>query len=413
MSRETPLRVLAVEPESQPGGMWHYACSLAKALQSAGAEVALATILPFEPLEDGLDLPVWPLGARAPHARPAAPSLVLRGASHICKVGRLCALTRRFRPDVVHVLNPIGKLDGAYFWAIKAPGARVVYTAHEPRADTGDGWPESLRYTAADAILVHSSNGVKDLTTRGIPESKIVQIHHGNYLHFCRRVELSPEAAKRSLGLQPADRVVLFFGTIAPYKGLDALIDALGALRDAGLLPYLVVAGEPLEDVGAYRRRVHALGLTERVVFDLRYIPFAELPKYFLSADVVVFPYRRIYQSGVLQLAYGYGRPVVATAVGGVGEAVAEDGTGVVVPPGDPPALAAALRAVLSNPGMAEEMGRRAYRAAEDKYSWRAIAQTIEGVYRRVCRHSSRDETGLPRHAPEDRHPRAAGSARR
>lgn len=402
---QRPLRVLTVEPESQPGGMWHYACSLAKALESAGVQVALATVFPFEPVEGCSDLSLWSLGTRAPRTRSAALSVVLRWASHIRKVRQLCAVTQRFQPDVVHVLNPIGKLDFAYFWAVKALGAPVVYTAHEPRADTGGGWFESSRYLAADAILVHSSNGVKDLTARGIPESRIVQIHHGNYLHFCGRAELPPETAKQMIGLRPADRVVLFFGTIAPYKGLDVLLDAFGELRSSGPLPYLVVAGEPLEDFSAYRRRAQALGLADRVVFDLRYIPFTDLPKYFLSADVVAFPYRQIYQSGVLQLAYAYGRPVVAAAVGGVGEAVAEDGTGLVVPPGDAAALAAALRAVLSNTGMAEEMGRRAYRVAEEKYSWRAIARTVEGVYRSVCHRRRPREWGrLSQHAADDRH---------
>jgi glycosyltransferase involved in cell wall biosynthesis len=146
-----------------------------------------------------------------------------------------------------------------------------------------------------------------------------------------------------------------------------------------------VIAGDPREDFSPYRTQIERLGITKNVILDLRHIPFSELSKYFAACDVVALPYRRIYQSGVLQLAYGFGRPVVVTDVGGLGDVVRSDRTGVIAPTPDAPGVASAIRQLLADPAGAAEMGTRARHHAETTYSWATIARSIGDVYRSVA----------------------------
>src|SRR5262249_17499427 len=152
-------------------------------------------------------------------------------------------------------------------------------------------------YRCADAIIVHSLNGFEDLVAGGIRAERITRVHHGNYIHLCRDPDLSSSEARRQIGLRATDRVILFFGTILPYKGLDILINAFAELAAREPNARLVIAGEPLEAFTPYHSQITRLGLADRVVCDLRYIPFDQLPNYFLASDVVAFPYRHVYQS--------------------------------------------------------------------------------------------------------------------
>jgi len=208
---------------------------------------------------------------------------------------------------------------------------------------------------------------------------------HGNYLRFCNGSESSRDRARQVLGLPEAARAILFFGQIAPYKGLDLLIEAFAKVRRQDPTVYLIIAGSLAESFDPYRQLIDRFGLGDAVILELRYIPLAELPNYFLAADLLVFPYRQAYQSGVLQLAYGFARPVVVTDAGDLGETVAEDGTGIITGP-NAEDLAAAIQKLLSERATAASMGQRGRQAAETKYSWPAIAARTAEIYQIVCR---------------------------
>lgn len=373
-------RILVLEPQSQ-GGLWHYACALSRALTENGLEVILGTIAPVEPLEDSESIRLFHIDTRASGTLGAPAFLYQRIIRQWNRVRGLRQIMREFRPDIVHLHSPLGGLDFLYFNYVRSLGARVVYTAHDSTPlDRQPGWIDWARYREADAILVHTSSGVKELIARGIDGSKIAKIPLGNYLQFCKAANMSKAQAKPLLGLPADSRVVLFFGGIAPYKGLDNLIDAFAKLSIANPPTYLVIAGRTT-DFAPYQRQIERLDLTERVILDLKYVPFSDFPKFFVSADLVALPYRRISQSGVLQLAYGFGRPVVVTNVGGLGEAVAEDGTGAVAEASDSETLASAMQRLLSDPVGAAVMGQRGRHLAETKYSWDSIAQRVAQVY--------------------------------
>lgn len=157
---------------------------------------------------------------------------------------------------------------------------------------------------------------------------------HPVYDHFGEAVQQA--AARRALAWPPEGALgLLFFGLVRPYKGLDLLIRALGALRHrrADLPVYLMVAGEFYESEAAYRDLIAEHGLTDRVQVRAHYIPDADVPVLFSAADLVVQPYRHATQSGVVQTAFQFGRPVVVTDVGGLGDMVRGGVDGVVVRP--------------------------------------------------------------------------------
>ena len=379
MSRR--VRVLIIEGQNN-GGMWHYAFSLSKALAQADFQVALATVFPCEDLGDRGDVHLCAISTDAPPSAWQPARLARRVAGHLVKLNNLHRIMADFRPDVVHIHSPLGKLDFFYFKLLKAYTVRVIYTAHDatPLDRSGD-WFDWARYRAADAILVHSRRDMTALVSNGIDKSKITVIPHGNYLHFCQELDLSQDRAKYLLGLSPKAQAVLFFGTISPYKGLDLLIEAFARLCEDDSNPYLIIAGPPTEDFAPYRRLIRQLNLSDRVITDLRYIPFAEFPRYFSACDLVAFPYRRISQSGVLQLAYAYAKPVVVTNVGGLAEAVAEDRTGLIATTPDPEGFSNAIHAGLADPEEAIRMGERGRLLTATKYSWSAIVKEIAQVY--------------------------------
>lgn len=374
-------RVLMVQPTGL-SGVWHYTNALAGGLADAGFEVALATLLPFEDLGWHRAVRVWPIGKRRVYAAGSTVDRLRRPLDHADKMWRLRHIMRLYHPRIVHIHAPLGKLDFLYFRYLKSFGARVIYTAHDARHLVGEaGWFDWARYQAADGILVHSRRCREYLVEGGIDATKITPIAHGNYLSMCRDGGLSPRDARSLLGLPLDSRIILFFGAIAPYKGLDVLLEAFATLCRTDPNVRLVIAGEPLEDFGPYRRQIEVLGLADRILQDLRYLAFDEFARYFLAADLVALPYRRISQSGILQLAYGFGRPVVVSDVGGMGEAVFEDGTGIVLPKLGAQALATAIQRLLDDPEQARAIGARGRALAESKYSWRAVAREVAQVY--------------------------------
>lgn len=378
-------RVLTVVNQSA-GGIWHYACALSKALAATGLHVAMAAPFPIEPIEDADGLPVWPLGTLSGSGPLLLGGRLRRAVSHAAKVARLRRMIVSFRPDVVHLHDRFGQFDFLYWRFLKRRGVRIVYTAHDVKSLFDKStWLDRARHREADAILVHSSNSVTDLLMDGVEKSRIVRVPHPNYLHFSSAPRMSPAEAKHALGIPPNGRAILFFGAIAPYKGLSVLIDAFAQLLRENQDLYLVIAGRPTEDFGPYARQIANLKLEQRVIPDLRYIPFEEFGKFFSAAHVVALPYQRIYQSGVLQLAYAFDRPVAVANVGGLGETVAEDCTGLVAATSDARGVAFAIRELLSDPVRAEEMGKRGGRLAATKYSWDAVADKVVRVYGSIC----------------------------
>ena len=174
--------------------------------------------------------------------------------------------------------------------------------------------------------------------------------------------------------------MLLFFGFVREYKGLMYLIEALPAIRKRLPDAKLLVVGDFFDDKQKYLRRIEELGVASMVVIYDGYIPDREVGTYFSAADLVVLPYESATQSGIVQIAYAFGKPVVVTSVGGLPEVVEDGRTGFVVPPKNAGALAEAVVRYF------EQDKEREFSAAikkeQDRFSWKRMVDAIEDLMR-------------------------------
>ncbi len=271
--------------------------------------------------------------------------------------------------DVVHFQwLTVQHLDGL----LLPRGRPLVLTAHdvlprEPRP--GQLTAQQRLYERFDAVVVHSEHGRRRLTRElGIDPARVHTIPHGAFAHLAEGPVLpAPHATDAP--------VVLCFGLMRPYKGLDVLIEAWQGIGTAAAPAELWIAGMPRMDISALQAAA-----PPGVRFVPRFIGDDELPSYFRRADLVVLPYREIDQSGVLFTALAFGKPLLLTDVGGFPE-IAATGAARTVPAGDPAALHEALGELLTEPGALAEMADCARAAAAGRYSWEQIARAHMRVY--------------------------------
>jgi D-inositol-3-phosphate glycosyltransferase len=224
---------------------------------------------------------------------------------------------------------------------------------------------------SVDSLVVLSETVERELNAFQ-PGTRYRNVPHPVYSLFGETMDR--RAAREQLGIT-MDRVLLFFGYIRKYKGLRTLLEAMALLPEP-LGIQLLVVGEFYEDAGPYRELIASRSLESRVRLVPEYVPNERVSAYFSAADAVVLPYLAGTQSGIAQIAFNFDRPVIATNVGGLGEVVKPGETGLVVPPGDAAALAAAIRQFYErNLGEALTTG---VRTAKQAYGWKRITETIE-----------------------------------
>jgi glycosyltransferase involved in cell wall biosynthesis len=243
-------------------------------------------------------------------------------------------------------------------------------------------------FAAFDRLIVHTAAGKARLTALGIPPQRVAVIPHG-LLPLPRSVRSAPA--------KTGAPTILLFGKIKPYKGLDLLVEAFGrlpaALRQRARLR---IVGEPQVAVAPVEARAAALGIADRIDWDLRYVADAEIAGIIEAADILAFPYRDIEASGVLMAALAHGKPIVASALGAFAELLRDGEHGRLVPPGDADALAAALGDLLGNPGRAARMGERVAALAAEVPDWRRIAGTTIALYEELLRERRTRPIGAP-----------------
>jgi glycosyltransferase involved in cell wall biosynthesis len=217
-----------------------------------------------------------------------------------------------------------------------------------------------------DAVIVHTRQGAELLG--GGPRVHVIP--HGAFDHLTRQPDERPLPPELAAVEGP---VVLCFGVVRPYKGVEALVEAFRSVEDAELW----VVGRPL---GV---SLESLDPSPSVRFVPRYVSDAELPAYFRRADLLVLPHREVDVSGVLFAGLAFGKPMVLSDVGGFREVVEEHGAGRLVAP-EPATLAAAIGELLADPAERERLAERARAAAAGPFSWDSIAERTIAVYEEV-----------------------------
>ena len=364
------MRVHLVDPAAYTPPYDH---ALAGALAAAGADVTLVT----GSFAHGAAprLPGYAVDERFYRWSPARGRRAARLAQHVPDMLRYRAALRRRPPDVVHFQwLPVQPVDARLLPAVHPR----VLTAHdvlprEPRP--GQRRAQARLYERMDGVVVHSEHGRARLVdTLGIDPSRVEVIPHGAFTHLTSLPDEQPLPPDLAAVDVP---VVLLFGLVRPYKGLDVLLEAWRGVTGAELW----VVGRPL---GVDLPATPPPG----VRFVPRFVADAEIPALFRRADVVVLPYREIDQSGVLFTALAFGRPLVLSDVGGFPE-VAAHGAAEIVPAGDPAALRETVSTLLADAPRRDALAAAATRAAAEHYVWDRIAERHLAFYARL-RHGVR-----------------------
>jgi glycosyltransferase involved in cell wall biosynthesis len=351
-----------------PGGMLHYASQLANSL-AASLQVAFFTPWQAELpgyLDQGVRLePIMALNRSSDRkgllARQASPAIHLATARRI----------RLYRPDVVHFVTD-HPANGLVIQALRLFGqAGVVFTHHDPVRHPGEtsrvkDLLTGLCVANADRVIVHGDSLQADLVRQGVPLGKVASIPHGDYGFLRRHARNVPE-----------EPLILCFGRLLPYKGLDVLCRAERLLGDR-LGEYTVcIAGSG--DPACFAQEI---GPSGRVAVRQGFLPDEEVADLFERARLVVLPYTQATQSGVLAVAFAFGKAAIVTDVGGLPEAVGHGQAGRIVAAGDAAALAGAIADLWHDAGARQALGRAALARVSHEIGWPLVAERHLELYR-------------------------------
>jgi len=282
----------------------------------------------------------------------------------------------------------------------KIMGKKLIFTAHNINSEERDGNDTffnrltlKFMYNLVDHIFVHTKimkkQLIEDYNVRG---NKITIIPFG-INKFIPKSELSCIQAKRKLNLRNNEKIFLFFGRIAAYKGLEYIVQALANLKEKHHDLRLIIAGKIQRNCEAYFANIERIikehNLEKYIIRKTEFIPDEDIELYFKAADVLILPYKHIFQSGPLFMSYNFGLPVIASNVGSFKEDVIEGETGFICRPEDPEDLAEKIDLYFnSNLYKNLETNRnKIMEYANEKYSWEKIGETTYSVYKSLLNH--------------------------
>ncbi len=406
---DNKIHLVLVEPNGS-GGLIHYTYQLCTALAAGGIDVTLITGKNYEladfphnfHVNNMLDL--WTLFEAHPskselnsfwkHQWQKVRWTLRRGVRALRLIRAWVQLTRHLtdlKPDLIQFSKINFPFEAFFLAQLQRRGLILTQVCHEfeLRENTGLFSDIILRtysniYTHFSAIFFHAQENRNRFLTLfpSIPEEFTHVIAHGN-ASWLKKIESdSMDVLRTQYDLHADERVVLFFGLLSPSKGLDDLIDAF-ALARSTCNAKLVIAGYPTKHINMteLRARISELGIEDDVIIDARYIPLEQVRPLMELATIVVYPYISSTQSGALQVAYTFGKPIIATNVGGLPEAIDDSKSGFLVPVHSPTELADKIVTMINDPDLVEQMGAYARHLSETRYGWATVAQKIKGIY--------------------------------
>jgi glycosyltransferase involved in cell wall biosynthesis len=368
-----------------------YDRALAAALARAGAEVELVTtkfLYGEVPAAEGFTVDERFYRRTAARGLSSSARLPFKGAEHLRDM-----LAFRRAPtdaDVVHYQwLTLPTLD-RYLLPPTRPRVMTAHYILPPDASARAARSARRVFGAMDAVVAHSEHGAARLRDEvGLPGGRVRVIPHGAFDYLTRLPEEKPLPEELRGAEGP---VVLSFGLLRPYKGLENLLEAFAEVGEAELW----IVGNPRMSVEPLHEMAALTGA--KVRFVTRFVEDAEIPAIFRRADVVALPYLDAEHSGVLYTGLAFGKPLVVSAVGGFPE-VAETGAARLVPPGDTGALARELRELIDSPAARAELAEAARAAAAGPYSWDEAARLTLALYEELLAASP---SAAPRRAGTD-----------
>ena len=311
--------------------------------------------------------------------------------------GRLLRYAAATRVPVLHILwnNRFELIDRTLLMLYyRFLGKKIVFTAHNVNSAKRDGRDSlanrlSLRfqYQLSDHIFVHTEAMKRELVSQfRVTPAKVSVIPFGINNVFPRS-QISSEEAKKRFGVDADEKTMLFFGRIAPYKGLEYLVGAVAEIAGRVGNLRLIIAGSIERGDPSYwelvQREIARTGIRGRLIEKIEFIPDDQVELYLKAADVLVLPYADIFQSGLPFLAYSFGLPIIATDVGSMREVIIEGKTGFVCKAKDPNDLARHIEMYFAS-DLYENLAARRQEIqnfANENFSWAKVADTTRRVY--------------------------------
>jgi D-inositol-3-phosphate glycosyltransferase len=325
------------------------------------------------------------------------------GASFLRKMSRVCAYYLKLihyaataKPRIFHILwnNKFETLDRTLLMLYyRVLGKRIVLTAHNVNAGKRDAKDTLLnrltlriQYRLADHIFVHTEEMKRELVQEfGVQLVRVTVIPFG-INNAVPNTLLTPSEAKQRLDIRDGEKAILFFGRITPYKGLEFLIAAFRQIQARCDGYRLIVAGRPdrCENYwNTMRESIREDVQKGHILLRSEFIPDEQTEVYFKAADVLVLPYKQIYQSGVLFLGHSFGLPVLAADVGSLKDEIIEGKTGFMFRSVDPVDLARTIERYFSSDLFADLSSRREgiKDFATAHHSWDLVGKMTMNVY--------------------------------
>jgi len=367
------MKVQLVDPSAFTPPYDH---ALAAALARAGVEVELLTtrfLYGEVPPPEGYRVQERFYRRSAQRGLDAPARLPFKAAEHLADMRRF---RREAAADLLHYQWLTMPTLDAHLLPPLRPRAMTAHYILPPRPSRRQRRAARRVFGRMDAVVAHSEHGAARLREEvGLPPERVRVIHHGAFEYLTRLPEEKPLPQE----LQGAEGpVVLSFGLLRPYKGLEILLEAFARLGPGA---ELWIVGNPRMAVESLREL--AARAPGRVRFVTRFVEEAEIPAIFRAADLLALPYLDAEHSGVLYTGLAFGKPLLLSAVGGFPE-VAATGAARLVEPGDPAALAGALEELVGDGEARTRLATAAVAAAAGPYSWEEAARRTVDLYREL-----------------------------
>ncbi|WP_424193362.1 glycosyltransferase family 4 protein [Ampullimonas aquatilis] len=384
MSREL-IKVAVVEPVGGHGGCHYYDISLCRSLQNFGFDPTLYTCDETEVTGDEgipIDLVYKGIYGKAPSWQRG---LLFLKAS-------IATLTRaRFSgTKIAHFhFYHVGFLELFNVLFAKLLLLKIVITAHDVEAFK-EGLSIKLfvkwAYGLANAVIAHNQISRQELLDKvRLPENLIHVIPHGNHIDYVRH-NLTRANACSALGISEKDFVIVFFGQIKEVKGVDLLLKAMPTvLNNSSQKIRLVIAGRVWkDDFTKYQKLIDELDLADNISLFIRYISDEELPNFYCAANIMVLPYTRIYQSGVVLMAMTFGKAVLVSNIPGMLEVVTDKKNGLVFETENIESLSEQILWSINNIEALDVIAQSGQDLMFTDYSWEKVGQLTTKLYRQI-----------------------------
>lgn len=267
----------------------------------------------------------------------------------------------------------------------KLYGFKVVVTAHDVESFTGkrDAGKAKKILSEADMVIAHNEVSKQELISKiSLPVSNISVIPMGNFMDSITEFA-EKNIARKAIGLSPDDKVILFFGQIKKVKGLDILLQSLPKVVKQYPDLKLVIAGKVWkDDFAAYEKIIQDYDMGDSVISHIHYIPDDDVANYYRASDLVVLPYRKIYQSAVLLMAMNYKVPVLVSDIPGMTEVIIDEKNGYIFESENESSLSSRLIELFNDSEELACIGAAGFETVKKDYDWNRAGKMTCEIYK-------------------------------